>query len=96
MMPGPASEALWKVSDVAIFLKASPSFVYQHAEDGTLPCLRIGGLLRFEPERVRAFARGEVLPHRSEVPRQPAITRSPERVASGPIVRRKTPEGERK
>lgn len=33
--------------------------MYQQAEAGRLPHLRVGGLLRFDPERVRAFVRGE-------------------------------------
>lgn len=52
-------EGLWKVPDVMNYLKASRSWVYQKAEAGILPSLRIGGLLRFEPQAVRTFARGE-------------------------------------
>ena len=57
----PADEApeLWDANDVARYLKVSRSWVYQRAEAGLLPCLRLGGLLRFDPEKVRAFARGE-------------------------------------
>jgi predicted DNA-binding transcriptional regulator AlpA len=57
-----ASEALWDARDVARFLKASRSWVYQHAEDGTLPCVRVVGLLRFVPEQIRAFALGQKMP----------------------------------
>lgn len=58
----PADEApeLWDANDVARYLKVSRSWVYQRAEAGLLPCLRLGGLLRFDPENVRAFARGEL------------------------------------
>jgi excisionase family DNA binding protein len=52
-------EPLWTVKDVADFLRVSRSWVYHRAEAGELPCLRIGALLRFEPERVRAYTRGE-------------------------------------
>jgi excisionase family DNA binding protein len=52
-------ESLWDANDVARYLRASRSWVYHRAESGELPCLRIGGLLRFEPEAVRAYARGE-------------------------------------
>jgi predicted DNA-binding transcriptional regulator AlpA len=52
-------ESLWTASEVAAFLRASRSWVYQHAEDGTLPCLRIHGLLRFDPAQIRAFAAGK-------------------------------------
>ena len=49
-------EQLWDANDVANFLKVSRSWVYQRAESGLLPCLKIGGLLRFEAEEIRAFA----------------------------------------
>lgn len=52
-------DALWRVDDVARYLQASRSWVYQKAEAGTLPCLRVGGLLRFEPQAVRDFAQGK-------------------------------------
>lgn len=52
-------ESLWDAKDVAHFLKVSRSWVYQKTEAGELPCLRVGGLVRFEPEAVRAWARGE-------------------------------------
>jgi excisionase family DNA binding protein len=52
-------ESLWTAVEVAAYLRASRSWVYQHAEDGTLPSMRIGGLLRFEPDAVRRWARGE-------------------------------------
>lgn len=65
------AEALWDVCDVAAYYKASRSWVYQQAESGRLPCLRLGGLLRFDPAVVKAFARGErtlakVLPLRGD------------------------------
>jgi len=54
-----APEALWTAVDVAAFLRVSRSWVYLHAEAGDLPCCRFGGVLRFEPEAIRAYARGE-------------------------------------
>jgi excisionase family DNA binding protein len=50
---------LWTAVDVAHFLQVSRSWVYQKAESGLLPCLRIGGLLRFDPDAIRAYASGE-------------------------------------
>jgi excisionase family DNA binding protein len=50
---------LWTAADVARYLRSSLSFVYKVSEAGKLPCLRVGSLLRFDPEAVRAFARGE-------------------------------------
>jgi excisionase family DNA binding protein len=52
-------EALWAATDVAKYLNVSRSWVYQRAEAGELPSLRMGGLLRFDPEAVRSYARGE-------------------------------------
>jgi excisionase family DNA binding protein len=50
------TDRLWDAKDVARYLSVSRSWVYQHAEDGTLPCLRIGALLRFDPAAIRAYA----------------------------------------
>lgn len=50
---------LWTAGDAARYLRASLSFVYKVAEAGKLPCLRVGSMLRFDPEVVRAFARGD-------------------------------------
>lgn len=61
-------ENLWDANDVASFLKASRSWVYHRAERNELPCLRIGGLLRFEPDAIRAFARGQSAPSSRVVP----------------------------
>lgn len=52
-------EALWSPKDVARYFQCSRSWVYMKAESGELPCLRIGGLLRFEPDRIRAWAKGD-------------------------------------
>jgi len=51
-----AGQTLWDVRDVAQYLKASVSWVYKAVERGELPCVRIGGLLRFDARAVRAFA----------------------------------------
>jgi excisionase family DNA binding protein len=53
----PHRDGLWDANDVARYLKVSRSWVYHRAEDGQLPHLRIGGLLRFDAEIIRAFAR---------------------------------------
>jgi len=50
-------ERLWTVKDVATYLGVSKSWVYQHAEAGDLPCLRVGALLRFDPDAIRTWAR---------------------------------------
>ena len=48
-------ETLWDARDVATYLKVSRSWVYQKAEAGLLPYLKVGGLVRFVPEQVRQF-----------------------------------------
>lgn len=54
-------QPLWDARDVAAFLKVSRSWVYHQAEAGMLPCLRIGGLLRFDPQKIRELALGDAL-----------------------------------
>jgi predicted DNA-binding transcriptional regulator AlpA len=49
--------SLWDAKDVAVFLKVSRSWVYHRAEAGLLPCVRIGSLLRFDPEVIRRLVR---------------------------------------
>ncbi len=60
-------DSLWDARDVAAYLKVSRSWVYLHAEDGTLPSVHIGGLRRFIPAQIRAFAHGEPVPTPSVV-----------------------------
>jgi excisionase family DNA binding protein len=59
-VPASVSDGLWDANDVASYLKVSRSWVYHRAEAGQLPCVRLGGLLRFDPASIRATARGEV------------------------------------
>ena len=54
-----STEELWDANDVARYLKASRSWVYHQAEAGKLPHLRVGALLRFDPEAVKAFVHGQ-------------------------------------
>jgi excisionase family DNA binding protein len=49
---------LWDANDVARYLRVSRSWVYHRAEAGLLPLRRVGGLLRFDPAAIRAFATG--------------------------------------
>jgi len=60
-------QTLWTVKEVALYLRASPSWVYQKAEAGLIPHLpRLPGssFLRFEQEAIKAYARGEWQPRR--------------------------------
>ena len=57
-----SSNDLWDANDVARYIKASRSWVYHQAEAGKLPHLRVGALLRFDPEAVKAFVHGQPAP----------------------------------
>lgn len=48
-------EALMTPKELAAFLKVSRSWIYARVEAGLLPCLHVGGLLRFDPAQVRAW-----------------------------------------
>lgn len=62
-------DRLWTVKDAAAFLSMSPAWVYTAAAAGTLPCIRLGAALRFDPAVLRAHVRGE--PYRGKVVRLP-------------------------
>jgi excisionase family DNA binding protein len=70
------NDKIWKTKDVAEYLQASESWVRHAAAEGRLPCMKIGGLLRFNPNADQLAAkrssrlafsarRGEVLRSRS-------------------------------
>jgi predicted DNA-binding transcriptional regulator AlpA len=58
--PSGPGDAMWDAKDVAAFLKASRSWVYLQTNAGVLPHHRAGALLRYDPEQIRAYARGEL------------------------------------
>jgi len=53
------ADRLWTAREAAHFLAVSESWVYQAARGGTLPCIRVGRALRFDPSALRAYVRGE-------------------------------------
>jgi excisionase family DNA binding protein len=55
------AESQWKVKEAAKFLSCSTSWIYKAAAKGLIPCIRIGAMLRFDPEQLRAFARAHAL-----------------------------------
>ncbi len=52
-------DRLWDPLDVARFFGVSRNSVYAQVDAGKLPCVRIGGLLKFDPIKIRAIGRGE-------------------------------------
>lgn len=53
------TDRLWTARDVARYLQASESWVRKASADGRLPCRRIGAMVRFVPEVIQAWAKGE-------------------------------------
>lgn len=49
-------EAFWDVHAAAAYLNVSESWVYQQCARGHLPHRKFGGLLRFQPSELRAWA----------------------------------------
>jgi excisionase family DNA binding protein len=52
-------DGLWDVATACRFLGVSSSWLYHRAAAGTIPCIRVGHNLRFDPEALRAWVRGE-------------------------------------
>ena len=60
-------EPLLTAEQVAVLLQVSESMVYKLRRSGDLPAVRVGALLRFNLEMVRAYMRGDLPargPHR--------------------------------
>jgi excisionase family DNA binding protein len=74
-----AGESLWSAADVAQYLRVSRSWVYHRVAAGEIPCIHLGPLVRFDPEIVRAYARGVPAPRAKILPfRRPSSGRDPE------------------
>ena len=57
----PSVVPLWTSLDVRAFLRISKSKLSQMVARREIPYLRPCGVLRFDPDAIRAFARGEAL-----------------------------------
>jgi excisionase family DNA binding protein len=57
----PAPNRLWTIRDVADFARVSTRTVHRRIADGTLPAIRIGGLVRFDPHAVTEALEGSAL-----------------------------------
>ena len=55
----PVVEGLWDTRQAAEFLRVSDSWIYHRASAGSIPCVRVGHNLRFDPDALRAWVRGE-------------------------------------
>ncbi len=50
---------LWNATLAAEYLGVSTSWVYHRSAEGSIPCVRIGHALRFDPAALAAWTRGE-------------------------------------
>lgn len=50
---------LWNAAQVAEYLGVSTSWVYHRSAEGSIPCVRVGHALRFDPAALAAWTRGE-------------------------------------
>jgi excisionase family DNA binding protein len=50
-----AFEPLWSVKETAQYLKMSTSWVYRHTESGEIPHAKLGGVIRYNPVRIREY-----------------------------------------
>ena len=48
---------LLTVKDVAAIIQAKPSTIYAWAEQGSIPCFKLNGLLRFAEDEIKAWIR---------------------------------------
>ncbi len=53
------NKPLLTVSEIAHFLNVSKSWIYQQTMHGSIPCLKVGKYLRFNPEEVLAFFKAQ-------------------------------------
>jgi excisionase family DNA binding protein len=52
-------EALWDKDRLAEYLDLHPVTVLRTAREGRIPCIRIGGLVRFDPTDIREFLKAK-------------------------------------
>jgi excisionase family DNA binding protein len=48
-------EVLWDKDRLAKYLDLHPVTVLRMAREGRIPCIRIGGMVRFDPKEIRDF-----------------------------------------
>ncbi len=52
----PTPDHLWTVNEVARYLNASRSWVYERTMAGDIPSLRLGNLRRYDPAKISEYA----------------------------------------
>jgi excisionase family DNA binding protein len=59
------TDSLWTVKEVAAYLRVSTSMVYQRANTGELPHLKVGALLRFRRSEIDEYLRRKTTPEKA-------------------------------
>lgn len=54
------SGRLWNAEDLAARWGVRESHVYRLAREGAIPSVRLGRYVRFRPDAIEAFERGEI------------------------------------
>jgi excisionase family DNA binding protein len=57
---GKPISALLTVNETATMLRCSPATIYRHANDGALPAVRVGGLIRIPIEALAPAGRENI------------------------------------
>ena len=70
---------LLNVKDVATIIQAKPSTIYAWAEQGTIPCFKLNGLLRFDLVEIEEWIKG------SRIKDKPALLPKTRTVRAGNI-----------
>ena len=47
------------VKEMSEILKVNPAWLYQRTRNDSIPCIRVGRFVRFEPEKVIEFLKSE-------------------------------------
>jgi excisionase family DNA binding protein len=61
---GNASEELWTVAELSTVSKFAKSTIYEWVREGFIPHLRVGGTIRFRPNKVKAWLDRHATPGR--------------------------------
>ena len=60
-------ERLMTIEEVAEFLQVKKNTIYKKIQRGQIPYIKMGGLLRFDPQQIEAFVRSQTIePFRSK------------------------------
>jgi hypothetical protein len=89
-------DRLWDPLDVARYFGISRNSVYAQVDAGTLPCVRVGGLLKFDPAKIRSIGRGELNNDAEGAPSEHSTERAADAMSGEMPTTRCRPQRKRK